>query len=203
MYHHALYFRRAHSSVRTHVSPPIATACAISRAASKERVTQYEIRRREYCAYPGKIDTSRVSERLLYPSAGRVVRAHSLRIRACDSVRIVVDLFSGIGASKGDVALHTPCCPKTFSLARTAQIGHAWRWPLKACRSFAQGLDHEGTRDATGTEVSGDPQERAMPKPPRCLKSGTFSYFYKNKSARSAPLHAHAVYPTGPCPVYV
>ena len=33
------------------------------------------------------------------------------------------------------------------------------------CRSFAQGRDNEGARDAAGTEVSGDAQERAMPKP--------------------------------------
>ena len=36
---------------------------------------------------------------------------------------------------------------------------------MKACRSFAQGLEHEGARDATGKEVSGGTQERAMPEP--------------------------------------
>ena len=36
---------------------------------------------------------------------------------------------------------------------------------MRARRSFAQGLEHEGARDATGTEVSGDAQERAMPTP--------------------------------------
>ena len=32
-------------------------------------------------------------------------------------------------------------------------------------------------------------------------KKGILGYFYKIKSARSALLHAHAVCPTGPCPV--
>ena len=36
---------------------------------------------------------------------------------------------------------------------------------LKACRSVAQALEHEGIRDATGTEVSVSAQERAMPEP--------------------------------------
>ena len=36
---------------------------------------------------------------------------------------------------------------------------------MKACRSFAQGLVHEGKRGATGTGFSGGAQERAMPKP--------------------------------------
>ena len=36
---------------------------------------------------------------------------------------------------------------------------------LKACRSVAQALEHEGIRDATGTEVVGHYQERAMPQP--------------------------------------
>ena len=34
-----------------------------------------------------------------------------------------------------------------------------------ACRSFAQWRDNEGARDTTGAGVSGDAQERAMPKP--------------------------------------
>ena len=37
---------------------------------------------------------------------------------------------------------------------RTAQIGHAWRYVWKACRSVAQALEHDGNRDAPGTEVS-------------------------------------------------
>ena len=36
---------------------------------------------------------------------------------------------------------------------------------MKACRSFAQGLEHEGARGATGTEVSGGAQEHTMPEP--------------------------------------
>ena len=36
---------------------------------------------------------------------------------------------------------------------------------LRACRSVAEALDHEGKGDATGTQVVAHPQERAMPKP--------------------------------------
>ena len=49
-----------------------------------------------------------------------------------------------------------------------AHIGLAqlkWRCLWKACRSVAQALEHDGNRDATGTEVSGGAQERAMPEP--------------------------------------
>ena len=35
---------------------------------------------------------------------------------------------------------------------------------MKACRSVAQALEHEGTRDATDTEVVGDHQKRATPE---------------------------------------
>ena len=47
----------------------------------------------------------------------------------------------------------------------TPQIGRARRWLLRAYRSVAQALEHEGKDDATGTEVVAHPQERAMPKP--------------------------------------
>ena len=36
---------------------------------------------------------------------------------------------------------------------------------MKPCRSDAQALEHEGSRDATGAEVSLGAQERAMPEP--------------------------------------
>ena len=39
----------------------------------------------------------------------------------------------------------------------TVLIGRAWRCPLRACRSVAQALEHEGKGDATGTEGVGDP----------------------------------------------
>ena len=42
---------------------------------------------------------------------------------------------------------------------------HARPIHVKACRSVAQALEHEGIRDATGTEVSVSAQERAMPEP--------------------------------------
>ena len=48
---------------------------------------------------------------------------------------------------------------------RTAQIDLAWRCVWKACRSVDQGLEHDGIRDATGTEVSESAQERAIPEP--------------------------------------
>ena len=45
----------------------------------------------------------------------------------------------------------------------TAQIGCARECLWKACRSVAQGLEHEGSRGATGTEASVEAMERAMP----------------------------------------
>ena len=48
---------------------------------------------------------------------------------------------------------------------RTAQIGRARRWLLKACWSVAQALAHDGEGDATGTEAAARSWERAMSKP--------------------------------------
>ena len=52
--------------------------------------------------------------------------------------------------------LHQPCKPSQVSM-------HG----MRACRSVAQTLDHEGKGDATGMEGVGDPPERAMPEPQR------------------------------------
>ena len=54
-----------------------------------------------------------------------------------------------------------PCSPRPH----TAQIGRAWRWLLKACRSVAQALEHEEKRDAAGTQRRSGRWERALPKP--------------------------------------
>ena len=40
-----------------------------------------------------------------------------------------------------------------------------WKWLVKACRSVAQALDHEGKRDAAGTQRPSGRWERAAPKP--------------------------------------
>ena len=60
--------------------------------------------------------------------------------------------------------------PTSIALTRppTAQIGRAWRCLLRACRSVAQALEHDGNDGATGKEGMGHLQERAMPKPHRC-----------------------------------
>ena len=59
--------------------------------------------------------------------------------------------------------------PPSVALTRppTAQIGRAWRCLLRAWRSVAQALEHEGKGDATGKQGVGHPQERAMPQPHR------------------------------------
>ena len=64
-------------------------------------------------------------------------------------------------------ATSTPRASIPTSIALTRPSTAAWRCLLRACRSVAQALDHEGKGDATGTQVIGHPQERAMPKPHR------------------------------------
>ena len=62
---------------------------------------------------------------------------------------------------------HRMSVPPSVALTqlRTAQIGRAQRWLLKACGSVAQALAHGGEGGATGTEMAAHSWERAMPKP--------------------------------------
>ena len=53
------------------------------------------------------------------------------------------------------------------TLPRSAHVAVAltWRCLWMACWSIAQAFEHDGKRDASGTEVSAGAQERAMPEP--------------------------------------
>ena len=55
------------------------------------------------------------------------------------------------------------------SLGALTRLGEAvaltWRCLWMACRSIAQALEHDGKREASGTEASAGAQERAVPEP--------------------------------------
>ena len=72
-----------------------------------------------------------------------------------------------VKASSPPSNVATPCEHPPISCSPTASHGRVWRCLLRACRSVAQALEHEGKGDATGTEGVGNPQERAMPTPHR------------------------------------